>query len=378
MANLQKTLAILCLLFDLKTVSSQQSDACLTEELTPARCVGIEFCPLLLPLAQASVLSHREKALLTKRVCGKQMVCCEKPSGMTDKQPTTRAPALIRTKTPTSGKKMTLPGTKMCGLDNLGDRIYEGSKPEINQYPWAVALEYRNQEPPVVQCGGSLINTRYVVTAAHCVNRNILKEDLIARLGEYDLEKDPDCERDDRHGKHCNPNVIFAAIAEIKIHPLFRRQRNDIALLKMQNALPENYYDHVQPICLPRSAKLQQNLFDHHNVTVVGWGTTETGSLSRYKMCANLVTISVQKCKTELRRTRSKVNENHICAKSFDSSKQDACRGDSGGPMMVSLDGNWYLIGVVDFGYVCGRTTLPGVYARVTSYMDWIEDNLEE
>lgn len=95
-------------------------------------------------------------------------------------------------------------------------------------------------------------------------------------------------------------------------------------------------------------------------------------------MYTSLVTISVNECQAELQQTltKPKLYANHICAKSATGFARDACGGDSGGPMMASVHGSWYLIGVVGFGPPCGKTLLPGVYARVTSYMDWIEDNL--
>lgn len=71
---------------------------------------------------------------------------------------------------------MTLPDLTVCGLDSLGDRIFGGNETEIDQFPWTVALEYRNKNPPCVNCGGSLINTRYVITAAHCV-QHVRKEE---------------------------------------------------------------------------------------------------------------------------------------------------------------------------------------------------------
>jgi secreted trypsin-like serine protease len=59
----------------------------------------------------------------------------------------------------------------------------------------------------------------------------------------------------------------------------------------------------------------------------------------------------------------------------------DSCGGDSGGPLMKveTLDGapRYYLLGVVSFGAKrCGATRMPGVYTRVSGYMNWIMDNM--
>lgn len=51
-------------------------------------------------------------------------------------------------------------------------------------------------------------------------------------------------------------------------------------------------------------------------------------------------------------------------------------QGDSGGPLMLKKDGRWIQIGIVSFGNKCGEPGYPGVYTRVTRYLDWINDNI--
>lgn len=102
------------------------------------------------------------------------------------------------------------------------------------------------------------------------------------------------------------------------------------------------------------------------------------GTRSRFKMFTDLVTTSVEEGRNDfqLASVDQKVYPNHICAKSATELKRGSCRGDSGGPLMTSVNGNWFLIGVVSLGPPCGKSTLPGVYTRVSSYMSWIEENL--
>lgn len=51
-------------------------------------------------------------------------------------------------------------------------------------------------------------------------------------------------------------------------------------------------------------------------------------------------------------------------------------QGDSGGPLMWHNENQYYLIGVVSYGYKCGESDYPGIYTRVTYFVDWILDKI--
>jgi secreted trypsin-like serine protease len=61
---------------------------------------------------------------------------------------------------------------------------------------------------------------------------------------------------------------------------------------------------------------------------------------------------------------------------------RDTCKGDSGGPLMKEYyDGVkqfWFVVGVVSYGpRECGSEGVPGVYTKVSSYMDWIREKIK-
>lgn len=56
---------------------------------------------------------------------------------------------------------------------------------------------------------------------------------------------------------------------------------------------------------------------------------------------------------------------------------KDTCQGDSGGSLINAVDGYSYAYGIVSYGKGCGQKGTPGVYTRVTSFLDWIDEHME-
>ena len=83
---------------------------------------------------------------------------------------------------------------------------------------------------------------------------------------------------------------------------------------------------------------------------------------------------------TYLRSSGVRLTKSQLCAGGEEG--KDSCQGDSGGPLMGQdlsnpLQPYWYLVGVVSFGPTpCGAESWPGVYTRVSDYIDWIQTNL--
>ncbi|XP_043196871.1 trypsin-1-like isoform X2 [Amphibalanus amphitrite] len=241
-----------------------------------------------------------------------------------------------------------------CGVPNRSTRVVGGRPSRINEYPWTVALTYRGR----FYCGGTLINDRYVLTAAHCIN-GLNHHRVEVTLGEHDR------------------NLPFEAITlKTRVlwwlkHPDFDAKtfNNDIAVIRMKD--PVDFSRIMRPVCLPKPGYN----YTGEKVTVVGWGrTSEGGNTANLLQEVLLPVFSNAECRS-LKYDPEEITNNMLCA-GYTQGKIDACQGDSGGPMLwQSKDGKTDLIGIVSWGQGCGRPGLPGVYTRVVNYLDWIEEN---
>jgi hypothetical protein len=169
--------------------------------------------------------------------------------------------------------------------------------------------------------------------------------------------------------------MVRMDISEIKNHQdyTYVSQGYDFSLLKMKSAIDFSQYPHIRPICLPVDATKDYNDLI---ATVSGWGTLfYGGSQPNELMKVAVEVVTNAECGTMY---GTDINEQMLCA-NVDGGGKDACQGDSGGPLVtsgsgdgVTAGGNYELIGVVSWGRECALASYPGVYARVTSQLDWI------
>ncbi|XP_065371856.1 serine protease easter-like isoform X2 [Calliphora vicina] len=275
-----------------------------------------------------------------------------------------------------------LPEPGVCG-NILSNRILGGNVTKIDEFPWMALLQYKTgPELYGFYCGGSLINSRYVLTAAHCLKYPDTLELHSVRLGEWNLTSNPDCEIDTRGRKDCvDPHrdvLIDYAIA----HPLYVRtskdQYHDIALIRMTESVKSTYF--IIPICLPLTPNLRNKRFTSTSMDVAGWGVTENDVESTIKLKVMVDVWNTTVCQNTYRKLKMTINDQYqLCAGG--ESDIDTCRGDSGGPLMVTQRVKnrdvYFAIGIVSYGPdPCGIKDYPGVYVRVGNYGDWIVNNL--
>lgn len=245
-------------------------------------------------------------------------------------------------------------------------------------WPWITAIFFREDGEETAACGGALIAPNVVVTAAHCMvegrkSRKRSPSEIFIRLGEHDLYRSADTDE-----------VQDFEVERIVNHENFvpRKYLNDISLIFLKGEAKIN--DRVRTVCLPMETRVP-NLVDEEAlqgrvVSIAGWGTTTfNGAPSETLQEAHLKVVPQDECGTAFRKAKINITTEYLCA-GVQNSKMDACQGDSGGPL-TALEGippRHYLVGVVSFGKKCATPGFPGVYTRVSHYLDWIALQLKK
>ncbi|NXV89557.1 FAXD protein, partial [Calonectris borealis] len=238
-------------------------------------------------------------------------------------------------------------------------RITGGTLCHRGHCPWQVMLFFHND---IGFCGGSLISSRWVVTAAHCLD---LVRPHHVTVGEYNLYFD-------KYQREFKEQKIHVERSWTHPHYDSNDYNGDIALLYLSSDVIFNEY--AIPICLP-SPNLATLLVEEGRTGMVsGWGAThERGSTLRFLMKVWLPIVNMETCQ---RSTDRLITDNMFCA-GYNTEVADACKGDSGGPFTVSYHNTWFLLGIVSWGEGCAEKGKYGVYTRVSNYIPWIKEIVE-
>lgn len=233
--------------------------------------------------------------------------------------------------------------------------IVGGTSASIDDFPWQVALiEGRPKDPIRNQfCGGSLIATGWVLTAAHCLYSGgapvadiTAYADVISGTATY------------RRGG------VRTHVINVFIDPNYRqnRQGNDAALMQL-----------ADPVRPARFAVLNTNPTVTGDATVTGWGAQSEGGLSSENLLKVTVPIVDNATCNAPSSYNGAVTPNMLCA-GLPQGQKDSCQGDSGGPLVLANSATQ--VGVVSWGTGCARPMKYGIYARVSTFVPWINETI--
>ncbi|XP_054456844.1 ST14 transmembrane serine protease matriptase a [Anoplopoma fimbria] len=235
-------------------------------------------------------------------------------------------------------------------------RIVGGQDSEEGEFPWQVSLHVKGFGHV---CGGSVINQRWLVTAAHCVQDD--GRTRFSQPGTWEANLG-------LHTQGTLGSTVKKNLKQVIPHPNYNTYTydNDIALMELDS--PVTYSDYIRPICLPAS---QHDFPMGNTVWITGWGATREGGFAAKVLQKAQVRIINQKVCDDL--MGGQITSRMLCAGVL-SGGVDACQGDSGGPLSSPSGTRMFLAGVVSWGDGCARRNKPGIYTRVTKFRGWIKE----
>ncbi|KAJ2950423.1 hypothetical protein O0L34_g8665 [Tuta absoluta] len=229
-------------------------------------------------------------------------------------------------------------------------KIVGGYNTTIQNIPYQVYLLLQKGND-YFQCGGSIINRYYILTAAHCL-ADI--EKAYIRAGSTEA----------------NSGGTMYTSTDLRQHPLYNSGTSDYdaGLIRLSEPIQINNTN-TKTVRLARSGS---SVPAGQDVLVSGWGTTsENGNVSTNLMAAKIPVVSNTECNKDY---NGGITSRMFCAGAPEGGK-DSCQGDSGGPAVGDSDG--IQKGIVSFGVGCARQGYPGVYARIANptIRSWIRLN---
>ncbi|XP_020779873.1 chymotrypsin-like protease CTRL-1 isoform X2 [Boleophthalmus pectinirostris] len=242
-----------------------------------------------------------------------------------------------------------------CGVAPLNTRIVGGENATAGHWPWQVSMHYKETHI----CGGTVISTQWVLTAAHCI--------LSTSGSDYRLYFGKETQ------SGSNPHEVNRSVSQIIVHPDYNSTtfQNDIALMKLSN--PITYTDYIRPVCLAANSSL---FYNNTKCWATGWGRlSKDEPLVGYDRLqeVQIPVIRNNLCSCYYSYVQdSNITSNMLCAGELG---KGVCQGDSGGPLQCKQGSQFIQAGLASFGIPCALG-IPEVFTRISEFQSWITGQL--
>ncbi|XP_055911719.1 uncharacterized protein LOC129945811 [Eupeodes corollae] len=265
---------------------------------------------------------------------------------------------------------------RVCGLensDNHSNLVVNGTNVPRSKFPWIAAIFKRNiLRPPSFQCGGSLITSRTVISAAHCFDSDsneIPEKDIVISVGRHNLD-----EWSDSDGAIVNRNVE-KIIRHPDYDPSLEINDADIAIVQLEESVMFTVF--VRPVCMWEGVLDVSAIVDIAGI-IVGWGRDEDdNAFTKTPKLATATVVDEVTCVKSHTAFIPHTSKRTLCAGNRDGS--GPCKGDSGSGLVINVQRKWRLRGTVARSLstkdrVCDLEQYV-VYTDVAQFLGWIYDN---
>jgi len=241
----------------------------------------------------------------------------------------------------------------ICGNGAVADnKIVGGVEAVPGEFPWQVAVRIDG----MYFCGGSLIDSTHVLTAAHCTDG---AQSFRLTFGAHDIST-------------TEPTQVTVDATRYTIHPNWdpNTLAGDMSIIILDT--PVTYTARIAPICL-----IGSNAPDYvgADLTVSGWGKPSDAATGISPVLRKVVVQGITRTQCRLSYIGLGISDDILCVAT--TGGKGSCNGDSGGPLsFIQADGTFNQVGVVSFGSSRGcEVGVPAGFSRVSSYTQWLTDN---